>query len=270
VSAGGGEPSPATTLNEGQTAHRRPFFLPDRRRFLYRVVGKTSGIVVGSLDSTETTPLVGADSQALYVPPGYLLFVRQGTLLAQPFDAERIQLTGEPLPIAEGVATDVTNGLAAFSASDTGILAFRTGDTFGTTAAAPLRLDWVDRQGKPIEASGSSDFYRGLAISPDGARVAFHRHDDTGGDIWLLDVSRGWSRGVRMRLTFDPAQDSGSPLWSRDGSHVVFASHVATGRGGSIESRSTASTAPTSSCSKPSLEPFPRAGRPMGGSWSTR
>ncbi len=107
VPAAGGQPSPATTLNEEQIAHRRPYFLPDGRHFLYRVIGKAGGVVVGSLYSTETAPLINADSQALYSPPGYLLFVRQGTLMGQPFDAERLQVTGDAFPIAEDVATDV-------------------------------------------------------------------------------------------------------------------------------------------------------------------
>jgi dipeptidyl aminopeptidase/acylaminoacyl peptidase len=183
------------------------------------VLGKDAGIVVGSLDSTESTPLISADSQALYAPPGYLLFVRQGTLMGQPFDAERLQVTGDAFPIAESVATDAGNGLSAFSASETGVLTFRAGTIAGTDAAL-MQLDWVDRQGRAIGQLGPADVYRGLEISPDGARVAVHRQDDTGGDIWVLDVARG----VRTRLTFNPTQDNRSPIWSVDGSRIVFAS----------------------------------------------
>lgn len=224
VSANGGTPARATTLQDGQTAHRRPVFLPDGRRFLYRAErrGAEPELVVGSLNSVEHTPLLRADSQALYASPGYVLFTRRGTLLEQRFDADRLQLNGEPARIAEGIAVDVGTGQAAFSVSQNGILTYRSGGVFNVVEdVAETELDWVDREGKVIASAGPADVYRGVAVSPDAARVAFRRHDGTGGDIWLLDTKRE----ARTRLTFDPRQDNHSPVWSPAGDRIAFASH---------------------------------------------
>ena len=110
VSADGGTATPVTTLDASgqEIAHAWPQFLPDGTHFLYLAGSKTGNdaIYVGSLDSKERTLLLNASSNALYSPPGYLLYHREGTLMAQPFDAERIQLTGEPVPIAEGLQFD--------------------------------------------------------------------------------------------------------------------------------------------------------------------
>ena len=216
VSAAGGEPVAVTKLQSGQAFHRSPSFLPDGRHFVFRAQGASAGIFVGSLDSEETTRLLGADTQAVYAPPGYLLFVRQGTLLAQSFDASRLQLAGEPFPIAERVVGDAGNGLGAFSVSDSGVLTYRTGGTSGVD----MQMAWFDRQGKQIEPVGMPAPYQGVDLSPDGTRVAAHRHDGQGGDIWLLERTRG----TTSRFTFDAAQDNASPLWSPDGSRIVFTS----------------------------------------------
>lgn len=109
VSAAGGEPMPVTKLQPGERSHRMPSFLPDGRHFTFIPEGTTE-IFLGSLDSEETKRLQSADSDAVYAPPGYLLFVRQGTLLAQVFDARKLELAGEPFSIAERVASDPTNG----------------------------------------------------------------------------------------------------------------------------------------------------------------
>ena len=118
VSAGGGTPTPVTTLDPSrqEIAHAWPQFLPDGTHFLYLAVSKTGNdaIYVGSLDSKERTLLLNANSNAVYSPPGYLLYHREGTLMAQPFDTERIQLTGEPVPIAEGLQFERMTGSGSF------------------------------------------------------------------------------------------------------------------------------------------------------------
>ena len=217
VSAAGGEPAPVTRLQTGQRSHRLPSFLPDGRHFVFFAAATgTPGIFLGSLDSEETKRLQAADSNAIYAPPGYLLFVRQGTLLAQAFDARKLELAGEPFPIAERVASDPANGVAAFSVSDNGVLTYRQGTAIGEG----MQLAWFDRQGKQIESIGEPDPYRGVDVSPDGLRVAAHRHEGLGGDIWLLERTRG----TTSRFTFDASQDNSSPVWSPDGSQIAFGS----------------------------------------------
>src|SRR4030095_9557509 len=108
VSAAGGTPERLTTLDasRGELSHFHPRFLPDGRHFLYLVVSsqpENAGIRVGSLDSSETKLLVNTDVSGAYAPPGYLLFLRDRTLMAQQFDADRLALAGEPVPVADDV-----------------------------------------------------------------------------------------------------------------------------------------------------------------------
>jgi Tol biopolymer transport system component len=218
VSSAGGEPSPFTRLVTGQQGHGFPSFLPDGRHVLYYASASAqaiAGVYVASLDTGETKRLLDASSGALYAASaGYLLFVRDGTLLAQPFDAKTLTLSSEPLPVAERVESTVFPGVMAFSVSETGVLAYGV----GSGAAAGLAMVWVDRQGKAIESVGAEGNYRGLDLAPDGKRIAAHRHDGQGGDVWIFDLSRG----TTPRLTFDSSQENASPIWSPDGLSIVF------------------------------------------------
>src|SRR4029450_9810789 len=124
VSSAGGPVTPVTTLDKSrnETNHSFPSFLPDRRHFLYlarSTVAEQSAIFVGSLDSNEKKFLVTSDSSPAYSPPGYLLFMRERTLMAQPFDAAKLQLTGDAVPIAEQVGFNSLNGRAFFAVSGT-------------------------------------------------------------------------------------------------------------------------------------------------------
>ncbi len=230
VSDAGGEPIPVTVLDEstGEATHRRPHFLPQGQHFLY-VGGTAPGarrVYAGSLDagadgqsdSKEKSPLLPDDTLVRYAPPtlwhprGYLLFVRDNSLMAQEFDAGRLQPAGQPFPIAEGVQGG--SGLAAgdFSVSRTGVLAYRTGAGSGLT-----QLQWFDREGKPLSSVGEPGIYSTFSLSPDQTRAAVSR--SVSGDIWVSDLSRG----VSTRFTFDPALDF-SHTWSPDGERLVFSS----------------------------------------------
>ena len=215
VSAAGGSPTVAVKPEkDGQVGW--PEFLPDGRHYLYMAIGakpEDSAYRVGSLDSAETKPFAPAQTLVTYAPPGYLLFVRDRTLVAQPFDAKATKIKGEPIPLAEQIGTDNV-GLATFSVSREGTLAYRTGETGG-------RLLWVDRSGKELEQVGERGDYRNPALSSAGDRLAFSLGDPRGGkdDVWIRDLARG----VNSRFTFGGA-NNGIPLWSPDGSTIVFRS----------------------------------------------
>jgi len=221
VSAAGGTPAPLTTLDStrGEISHCRPYFLPDGRHFLYVVISsqpENTGIRVGSLDSKETKLLLNTEASAAYAPPGYLLFLRDRTLMAQRFDADRLALSGAPSPVADGVDRLGSGArLALFSVSRTGVLVYRSGSSDMT------QLAWFNRQGKPLAMVGPVANYSAPRLSPDESRVAFHDAAPQGGgsDIWLTD----FARDTPTRFTFDPSLDY-APVWSPDGGHILFTS----------------------------------------------
>ena len=120
------------------------------------------------------------------------------------------------MPVAEHVETGAVPGIVAFSLSDTGVLAYGVGNAADTA----FSLAWVDRRGQEIAEVGPPGWYRGVELSPDGSRIAAHRHDGDGGDIWVMDQARG----TTARFTFDASQDNSSPAWSRDGGRIAYAS----------------------------------------------
>ena len=182
----------------GETEDTPETLLPDGRRFVFH---DGDGISLGSLDTGDVRFLIEADSQAVYSAAGYLLFVRGWTLLAQAFDATRGTVSGEALPIAEGISRALNN--AAFSVSETGALIYRSGRLVNR------QLTWFDRSGKPIGTVGGVHDFNGVHLSPDERRVAYHRHDGRpDGDVWLVDLARGTSE----QLTH--TAENNNPVWS--------------------------------------------------------
>ena len=193
-----------------------PEFLPDGKHFLYLLGGEKpedSAYWIGSLDSDKKTRLAPAQTLVTYAPPGYLLFARDKTLVAQPFDAKAMKTTGEPVPLAEKIGTDSV-GLALFSVSRNGVLAYRTGEAGG-------RLLWRDRTGRDLETVGDPGDYGNPALSPSGDRLAFNLADARTGkaDVWIRDLTRG----VTSRFSLGPGNNI-RPLWSPDGGTIVFSS----------------------------------------------
>jgi eukaryotic-like serine/threonine-protein kinase len=159
--------------------------------------------------------LLNSDSTNIVYSQGYLLFLRETSLMAHPFDRQRLVLTGDAFPIAEQIQTQAAGPpYGIFSASENGVLAYQTG-----TGAGGSQVVWFDRTGKQVGVLGDSAPYSDLELSADGKRASVNIPDQAGKgrDIWLYDVARG----LRTRFTFDPADELTS-LWSPDGSRVVF------------------------------------------------
>ena len=233
VSAGGG--TPATVIKADRSRQEEginwPAFLPDGRHFVFSVFGpnrEKAGIYLGSLDGGEAKRLVASETNALYAPSfsgdrqaGYLLFVREGTLLAQPFDAAYGQLTGDPFSVADRVLAFGHRAYnlerrGFFSVSDNGRLIYRSHDILIE------QLGWFDRTGKPLGTVGSPGRFGLPKLSRDGKQVAAPRFDSQTGtsDIWLFDLSRG----AESRFTSDPGDDQ-AVVWSPKGSQLMWASN---------------------------------------------
>jgi Tol biopolymer transport system component len=229
ASATGGAVSAATTLDAaiGETWHLLPSFLPDGRHFLYLAAGgatagpsSPNGIYVGSLDSSERKLLVPGGSGAMYAD-GHLFFLRGQTLMAQPFDVARLELAGEPVPVADGVTMGGFAGAnGGFSVSDTGVLAYQTGPVeAGGQGGILTRLTWFDRSGRQVGVLADEMRAADLELAPDGRRATVSLFDLTRRtrDIWLFDVTAG----RRTRFTFDPGDELAS-VWSPEGGRIVF------------------------------------------------
>lgn len=225
VSASGGYVTSVTHVDtvRGDTVHYAPIFLPDARHFLYHIANPDpakSGIYLSSLEGREPRQLLSVDARNVGVAlnpadqrTGYLTFVRQGALLAQPFDFSRMQLMGNPARIADQVPAPF--GIwARYSLAINGSLVLLERE-------ANEQLTWFDREGKKLGTLGSIGQYSNPRLSPDGARFAVGRTSPQSpqNDIHLFDVTGNAS----TPFTFDPLQD-GRPIWSPDGSRIVWVS----------------------------------------------
>ncbi len=226
VSAEGGTAEAVTKVDAGEAGHFWPRFLPDGQRYLYLVSSTDpakSGVYAGSLGSPDKTRVLAVASNAAYVEPGLLVFQRGSSVYAQPFDAKTSQVSGEPTRIADEVTIDTAVGHGFFDASRNGVLVYFTNSQAvgtGGEESWDFQLQWADRAAQPLGTVGPYGLYRGLEVSPNGQRVAVHRHDGTGGDIWVMEPPPN----APKRITFDATQDNSSPVWSPNGDRIVFAS----------------------------------------------
>jgi Tol biopolymer transport system component len=216
VNAAGGAVEPATAATPGSTGHRQPQFIAGTSRFVFFVAGPESvrGVYLGELGSLDASRLVTSDAQGEY-QAGRLLFVRQGTLLAQRVDLDRRRLDGEAVTVADPVAVEPAIGAAAYSTSAAGVIAFRQ------RVAASARLTWFDRNGRQLGVFGSPEQAGAVnpGLSPDGSRVVVNRTLGAATDVYLLDGTR------QARLTHTSGRSmTRLPLWSHDGGRIAFES----------------------------------------------
>ena len=221
-----GEPAVALTKLDtanGQRSHMWPSFLPDEKHFLYTVNASTlrqSGVFVASLGNPEGKSLLtGLTSNAVYVPPGFLLYKREGNLVARPFDANRLTLTGAEFTVLEKLRTYYAYG--AFSVSQTGTLIFRAGDQ------SRYHLIWFDRTGKrldPEESGTEKKWSEGIlplapVLSPDGTQLATVQFQPTNGGygIWVSALTR-----ANLEYPVTDSRNAEYAVWSSDGSRIAY------------------------------------------------
>ena len=218
VSAEGGDVRTVHVDTEG--AHIWPLFLPDGRHFLYAApLARQPGVYAASLDAPAARLIVPTVTNVAYVESGLLLFVRQQGLFAQAFDDRTLEVSGDPVRVADDILSNA-NGRAAFGVSQNGVLIYRAGGT-----NAPVRqLAWYDREGKPLQELGNADTYQlNFDLSVDGTQLAMSKADAASGasDLYLMDLARN---AVTRRYTFDPLNSiSGRDVvWSPDGSQLAY------------------------------------------------
>lgn len=204
-------------------SNRWPVFLPDGKHFLYTSVdfgsdlrGEGNAIYLAALDSPEHKRLLTSNSNAAYLLSGYLLFARNGTLLAQRFDTKRLQIMGEAFAVANDTAYLSSVAKALFAVSENGTLVYQSGS--GTAAS---ELAWFNRNGTQIGTLGTPARYANPRLSRDGRKVAVDIDDpqSSNTDVWVIETGHA----SRSRLTFDPGQDE-APLWSEDGKRILWLS----------------------------------------------
>ena len=225
VSSEGGTPEKLFAMAEGEASQRWPQVLPGGKAVIFtsaKVIGDfgNSSIVVQTLPNGPRKVLTSPGYYARYVASGHLLFFRDRTLFAAPFDVDRLEMTGPAVPAVEDARSSTNSGGAQFDVSTTGTLVYAAGDTLSDTA--PMK--WLDRTGTLSVLRNAPSNWTNPAFSPDGRLLAVDIHDGVQTDIWIYD----WERDTLSRRTFDTADDA-RPVWSPDGTRIAFASR----RGGS-------------------------------------
>jgi Tol biopolymer transport system component len=222
VSATGGKSVPVTAVDtsQNQSNHRWPKFLPDGKHFLYATQARVrtsdflGAIYVSSLDSSVNKLLIKASSNVDY-GGGAILYVRQKSVVAQPFNLSTLDIAGDPTPAAERIEFSGDKSHGSFSISENGVL------TYQITGNNSKLLAMYDRSGKKTKEVGDRTVQYFARLSPDGTKVAFDSRDQSVGtaDIWIYDVIRN----ISTRFTFDQSIEW-SPIWSPTGDRIGYSS----------------------------------------------
>jgi Tol biopolymer transport system component len=221
VSSAGGTPQPLTTLDKqaGETTQRWPQVLPGAKAVLFTssisANYEDANIVVYSIASGQRTTVQRGGFYARYLSSGHVVYMHEGTLFAVPFDLKRLQVTGQPTPILEGVVTNPGTGGAQFSFSEIGSLVYVAGRGEGRNVS----IYWMDHEGKFTPLRETPGGYYNPAFSPDGKRLALAINDGKRSDIWVYE----WDRDTLTRLTF--AEEANEfPVWTPDGQRITYSS----------------------------------------------
>jgi serine/threonine-protein kinase len=224
VSASGGVPEPVTESVEGELVQRFPQILPGGRAVLYQVTVRpadyeTAKVIVQPLPAGERRVLRDGGYFPRYLLSGHLLYVHKDTLFAQPFDLDRLEVSGDAVPIMQGMQIALEGGSALYAASDAGTFVYLP-DRVAPSSSGPVL--WMDRAGRTTTMSATAREWNNPRFSPDGRRLALDITTNGNTDVWIYD----WERDQMLRLTSDPAEER-RPVWTPDGSRIVFASRRA-------------------------------------------
>jgi Tol biopolymer transport system component len=224
VSANGGKPHQVLKLDDskGERADLWPQFLPGAKHFVFYQqtdLAETSGVYVGSVDPPEYHRLFTSQTNAVYAAAspdspktGYLLYINERDLMAQPFNAGRLETSGDAFTLANEIGAVRSLSLAPISVSATGVLVYQG-------VGKPTRqMVWMDRSGKQIAIAGEPGTWGPPRISPDGNRAVIAKapKDGTAAHLWMLDVS-----GAAEQIS-NSTMHEGAPVWSPDGSRIVY------------------------------------------------
>jgi serine/threonine-protein kinase len=224
VSENGGEPQPLTELDatRGELSHRWPHVIPGGRAVIFTAGNRESTtadeatIALVSLETGERKDLHAGGYYGQVTPTGHLVFIRDATLFAAPFDFDTLDLAGSPAPIVQGITTEPGPGGAQYSIASNGTLAYISGQV----EVPEYPVVWVDREGGVSKLWDDKASYASPSVSPDGTRIALSVMRDNNWDVWVYDMVRE----VATRLTFDEAYDA-DQIWSNDGRYIYFTSN---------------------------------------------
>ncbi len=222
VSSAGGRPEPLTTRAAGESLHRWPQTLRGGKAILFTAAASpgafdSANIVVQTIPEGTRKIVHRGGYFGRYLPSGHLIYMSNGTVFAAPFDLDRLEMTGQQVPVLEGVQASTGTGATQLALSTSGTLVYLSGGELSIEAT----MSWLDRGGRTTPLRASASDWSNPSFSPDGRRVAFDVVGAGGGapDVWVYE----WSRDTPTKLTFDPGPDV-KPVWTPDGRRIVFTS----------------------------------------------